>query len=168
MNRALSLALSLALITPLGCHRSAAQTAKPSPSSVKLNATAKELTAEQSALNNAITQAKASEDAQEKLLSQQYIDADKSLLDQLRKDKKYAAQIAHIEDLQKQVQGVRQTAGQNFQQQSGQLSAKVQGDLASIAVLEGVVREENGWPESQKYDPATQTWSGAAQPTEKK
>jgi len=134
-------------------------TVKPSPASDALNNAAKDFQAEQKAFDNALQQARFASDLSQKQLVDQLQALNKKIYDQLHQDKHYKPMLDQIDTVQKQLQALQQTSEANFQKEAGPIQAKSQSDKALIDGLIPVVRKENGLPDTQTYDPVTQTWS---------
>ena len=138
-----------------------AATVKPSPASDALVHAAQDLATAQKSYDNILNQARSTMDASSKALQQQLNDANKTLLDQLKADKKYKDELAKIDGLQKQMQGLNADASQKFNQNAAPIQNEIGKDKALIDGLIPIVRKENDLPATVTFDTATQKWSNA-------
>ena len=95
----------------------------------------------------------------QKALSDSLQAAQKSLTDELAKDKKYAAQVEKINAMGKQLQDLTANASAKFNQDAGPIQQKLNSDSALIAGLIPIVRKENDLPETATFDKDTQKWT---------
>ena len=131
---------------------------KPSTDSDALDSAAKDLQADQQAIDTAVQQERESLDASLKALQKQNGDLLKELEAQLRADKKYKPMMDKIDTIEKQIQTIGQTAQNNFARTAGPIQTRIASDRTIISFLVARVRKENNLPDSAIYDPKTQTW----------
>jgi hypothetical protein len=138
------------------------QTVKTSPASDALNHAAQDLTVQQKQFDVALQQARSTADASNKALQAKLQELNKTLLDQLKSDKKYKDQLTAIDAVQKQMQGLNQDQTQKFQQEVGPIQNSIGKDKALIEGLIPIVRKENDLPDTATFDQATQKWTTPA------
>jgi hypothetical protein len=137
-------------------------TVKPSPASDTLVHAAQDLETETKAFTNAQHQAQSTYDSDVKALQTKIQELYKTLMDQVRADKRYKGQMDEIDVVQKQMKDHDATASVKFNQSVGPIQNSIGKDRALIDGLIPIVRKENDLPDSATFDTATQKWSTSA------
>lgn len=83
----------------------------------------------------------------------------KALREQLLKDKHYKKQVADIEALQKKIADSYATAQNDYTNKTSAAQQRIAAAQAKIDSLSTVVRQENGFPDTAKFDAETLSWS---------
>lgn len=136
-------------------------TVKPSPAADALVKAAQDLQSGQKSFDIALSQARIAADASQKSLQADIQRSNTELLAELKADKKYAAKLAAIDTMQKELNAVVDKANQKFQQEAGPIQNEMNKDKALIDGLTPVVRKENDLPATATFDPVTQKWTEA-------
>lgn len=134
-------------------------TVKSSPAEDALVKAAKEAASSQRAYDTLLQQARSGLESNQKDIAKQLTDVQNDLNAKLKEDKKYKPLVDKIIALQQQLSDASKTAQNNFSQQSGPLQQQLNTDNALIKGLIPVVRQENGLPETVKFDSNTQKWT---------
>lgn len=132
---------------------------KPSPTTESLNATAKKQAEDQKRLNDAYQQARSTFDANKKVLADDLTNSSKALEVKLQADKHYKVELAHIDQVKKQLNDLGAKANQDFTRVITPIQQRLTEEDAQSKILIPIVRQENGWGPTATYNLSTQKWS---------
>ena len=133
-------------------------TPKDSSAQQLLVSTSKDHQATQAAWETARQQAQASYDNDKKNLLSEAQRQEQALVTRLRADKHYKDDVAKIDALQKQLEGLDAAYTKKFGDAQAPTVQKIATDSVEIQAYEKTVRAENKWPDSARWDEKLGKW----------